>query len=64
MIDFKAIILRELASQKMKKTELARRAGVPYTTVNSYLTSAKKDTSGENISKMLAALGFNVVAKA
>ena len=55
--DFRAVILAAIKAQRMTKTELSKRTGIPYSTLNLYL-SGEGDTSGERIAKLLSALAI------
>ena len=46
-----------IKAQRITKTELSKRTGIPYSTLNLYL-SGEGDTSGERIAKLLSALGI------
>lgn len=57
MINFRSIIEAERKIQKMTKRTLCRLSGVPYSTLNTYLSG--KDTGSETVAKLLDVLGIS-----
>jgi hypothetical protein len=61
-MDVRAAILKEMKKQKMTRYRLAKKAGMRMGTVYQYL-NAENDMTGENVGKLMDALGLVIRPK-
>ena len=58
--DFRALVRAALAAQGMSVYRLAKNAGVPERTINSWLAGDRESLGSERCEKIFAALGLEV----